>query len=147
MSNIWLHRFNPINKYFKKRNFDFRSTQLGLIALVFIAFLSVVLTSLEHEAHEVMPDPAQISLISSAIAISELAGSGSGFIGHHEVLNELYQQRASQNSPPCGSDKMQNCVLKHIDCERLVQFLSVNQGTVGCVTGIFTILILRPQFS
>lgn len=128
MSNIWLFRFNPINKYLNTRNFDTRSTRLGLIALIFLAFFSVVLTSLKHAAHEVMPDPVQISLISTAIAISELAGSSSGFMGHHEVLNELYQQRASRNLMSCGSDQIQNCVMKNVDLRTAVGLARSSKG-------------------
>ena len=90
-----------------------------VLCIVFI-FSLIFGINLIQRAHTILPDPAEISLISSSIAISEIIGSSSGFTGFYEVLDELRKERAKSDSINCETVEAGKCIVKNINFDSAV---------------------------
>lgn len=90
------------------------------ILCIFFIFSLIFGVNAFQRAHTIMPDPAEISLISSSIAISEIIGSSSGFSGFYEVLGELRKEHNLSNSINCESLEAGKCIVRNINFDTAI---------------------------
>ena len=76
--------------------------------------LAGIANQVRSDAHTSVPEPVGVYLINSAIAISEIYGSGSGFAGNKAVLSGLYASKSYNSFENCKRSEQTNCVLEEL---------------------------------
>ena len=84
--------------------------------LILLAICSLgIVNQIRFDVHRSIPEPVGIHLINSAIAISEIYGSGSGLAGNKAVLAALYGSESYNNFENCKRSGKGACVLIDLD--------------------------------
>lgn len=101
-----------------KRRFVDNPTSLTMYVLILV----ILCILLARDAQHILSDPVGISLLSSSIAISELVGGASGFMGYREVYEILSHQLDLFNQTRCHGDGSIQCIVSQISLKEAVEY-------------------------
>lgn len=99
-----------------------------ILAVAFLYVFAIIINFI-NGGHLVTTDPVNISLIVTAISISEIVSEATGFTGYFEVLKTLQDQASQIYNATCEQKEQYLCVLRGIDYQAAVLTAESANGT------------------